>query len=236
MYTKPRILLKLSGQIFVNQLTGEPDVTLVQNIALQIKKLSGEYHFGVVIGGGNFFRGNQHGKAFGLSPWSAHTTGMLATVMNGIMLRDIMNKSELDCMLVSALDCPQIALPINQQIIAEAAQKNTCVIFAGGTGNPYFTTDTNAVLRALEFGAKEVWKGTSVDGVYDKDPHIYKNAKLLPDVSYAYALENHIAVMDATAFAMAHEQNLMIRVFNIFEADAIIRATHDKTFGSSIKQ
>jgi uridylate kinase len=235
MSTNPRILLKLSGQIFINQQTGLPDAGLATSIASQIKLLSEQYHFGIVIGGGNFFRGNQHGKVYGLSPWSAHTTGMLATVMNGVMLRDIMVRTGLDCILVSALDCPQIAQPINQYVINEAADRNSCIIFAGGTGNPYFTTDTNAVLRALEFGAKEIWKGTSIDGVYDRDPRTYKDAKRLQHISYTYALENRIAIMDATAFALASEQNLTIRVFNVFESDAIIHAAQDKTFGSSIE-
>lgn len=236
MYTKPRILLKLSGQIFIDQQTGAPDPKLVTNIARQIKSLSDTYHFGIVIGGGNFFRGSQHGKIYGLSPWSAHTTGMLATIMNGIMLRDIMAKSGLECVLVSALDCPQIAQPINQQVITEAANKNACIIFAGGTGNPFFTTDTNAVLRALEFGAKEIWKGTSVDGVYDKDPQKYNDAKRLQHVTHTYALENHIAIMDATAFTLASEQDLAIRVFNIFENNAIIHTAQDKTFGTNIQR
>jgi|ADurb_Leu_03_Slu_FD_contig_51_861206_length_2102_multi_2_in_0_out_0_2 uridylate kinase len=236
MCTNPRILLKLSGQIFINQETGLPDIALVASIASQIKLLSEQYHFGIVIGGGNFFRGNQHGKAYGLSPWSAHTTGMLATVMNGVMLRDIMVQSGLDCILVSALDCPQIAQPINQYVITEAANKNSCIIFAGGTGNPYFTTDTNAVLRALQFGAKEIWKGTSIDGVYDQDPRTHKDAQRLQHISYTYALEHHIAIMDATAFALASEQSIVIRIFNIFEANALVRAAQDKTFGSSIQQ
>jgi uridylate kinase len=213
-----------------------PDATLASNIASQIKSLSDEYLFGIVIGGGNFFRGSQHGKLYGLSPWSAHTVGMLATVMNGVMLRDSIIKSGLDCVLLSALNCPQIAQPISQDSIAAAVDRRSCIIFAGGTGNPYFTTDTNAVLRALELGAQEIWKGTTIDGVYDQDPRTHKNAKRLQHVSYAYALENHLAIMDATAFTLAAEQGLSIRVFNIFGTNAIIRAAQDKNFGSSIQQ
>ena len=236
MHAQQRILLKLTGQIFLNKTTGLTDSSLANSIVDQIKKLSSTHQFGIVIGGGNLFRGSQQGKQLGLSPWAAHTSGMLATLINGVMLSDILIRAGIKTTLVSALHCPQVAEPISQQRVNEALKNGQCIIFAGGTGNPYFTTDTNAILRALEIGSLEVWKGTSVPGVYESDPLKVPTAKMLKKVSYKQALDNHLGIMDTTAFTLAHDNGLTIRVFNIFEQDALVQAAQDSNFGTIIQR
>jgi uridylate kinase len=229
-----RILLKLTGTVFGNSKTSQCDVAVVRHLVDQIKQLIPQYQFGIVIGGGNLFRGNIQGKMLGLSSWAAHTTGMLATLMNGVMLADLFAQAEIPATLVSALDCPGIAAAINQQTIREALKTSACIIFAGGTGNPYFTTDTNAVLRCLQMGASELWKGTDVDGVYDEDPRKNPNATLLNNVSYDYVLCKRLGIMDSSAFTLASDHRLTIKIFNIFESNALIKVIHEPNFSTVI--
>jgi uridylate kinase len=134
------------------------------------------------------------------------------------------------------LYCPEVAQSISKQTIDESLRSGNCIIFAGGTGNPYFTTDTNAILRALEIGATQVWKGTSVDGVYTADPRIDPSAKKLNTVTYQQALENNLAIMDTTAFTLARDNGLTVRVFDIFEHNALVRAAQDPHVGTIIQQ
>lgn len=236
MQNRSRILLKLTGQIFISKKTGLSDSSLVSAIALQIKELLPTHQFAIVTGGGNLFRGNQQGKQFSLTPWTAHTCGMLATLMNGLMLQDILRKAQVKATLLSAIYCPEVAYPINQHVVDQALANNDCIIFAGGTGNPYFTTDTNAVLRALEIDATEIWKCTSVDGVYESDPAHNPDAKLMKTITYTQALAKNIAIMDSTAFTLAHDNDLTIRVFNIFKQNAIMQAAQERSFGTVIQR
>ena len=236
MHAHQRILLKLTGQIFQSTATGQAEATLADSIVNQVKELSSTYQFGIVIGGGNLFRGSQHGKQLGISPWAAHTSGMLATLINGVILSDMLTKAKMPVTLVSALNCPEIAQPISQQIINQKLENGDCIVFAGGTGNPYFTTDTNAVLRALEIGATQVWKGTSVAGVYESDPQLNPQAKILKTVTYQQALEKHLSNMDATAYTLAQDYGLTMRVFNVFEKNALVQAARDPHFGTIIQR
>jgi uridylate kinase len=236
MHSQQRIILKLSGRIFINNATGLLESTLAESIVDQIKELSRSYQFGIVIGGGNMFRGSQQGKQLGLSPWAAHTCGMLATLINGVALRDMLTKVGVPVTLVSALSCPEVAQAISQQSVEQSLQNGDCIIFAGGTGNPYFTTDTNAVLRAIEMGATEVWKGTSVAGVYDSDPKHNSKATLLKTVTYTQAITNNLGIMDSTAFTLAKEHDLTIRVFDIFEHNALKAVSQDSKFGTIIQR
>ena len=235
MHQRKRILLKLTGQIFLNKKIGLIDATFVDTLVNQIKQLSSEYQFGIVIGGGNIFRGSSQGKQLGLSPWAAHSCGMLATLINGVTLRDKFIRSNVPATLVSALFCPEIAASINQQTIEESLQTKSCIIFAGGTGNPYFTTDTNAVLRALEIGAPQVWKGTSVAGVYNADPMRNPDAQLLKKITYQDALDNKLEIMDSTAYTLAQENKLTIRVFDLFEQNALLTVARNSEFGTIIE-
>ena len=230
---KKRILLKLTGEIFLAK-DGTSTPENVLTIIHQIKELSDSFQFGIVIGGGNFFRGSQHGVKMGIRSPVGHQIGMLATMMNGLMLKDLFEQHGLSAELLCAMPSPEIGKPISQQTINEALHGGRILIFTGGTGNPFFTTDTNAVLRALQIGAHEIWKGTSVDGVYTTDPRINTNAQLLKTVTLTQALEQKLGVMDLTAYAMAEQYKQKIRVFNIFGKDALINAAQDQHFGTLI--
>ncbi len=233
MSIKKRILLKITGEIFFDSHKNLSATTLTHLIG-QVKQLSDRYEFGIVVGGGNFFRGNQHGKAMGISTSVGHEIGMLATMMNGLMLKDLFEKHEVPAALFCAMPSPEIGKPISQQTINEALHGGRILIFTGGTGNPFFTTDTNAVLRALQIGADEVWKGTNVDGVYTQDPRKDPNPTLLKNITFMEAIQQRLGVMDLTAYAMAEQHKQKIRVFNIFASDALLRAAQDPNFGTLI--
>ncbi|MFA5074724.1 MAG: hypothetical protein WC436_01320 [Candidatus Babeliales bacterium] len=225
------ILIKLTGTIFNPSQNVEG--FFIEKIINQIKVLKKNYNIGIVIGGGNIFRGNQHGKQFNLSKTTGHSAGILATIINGLILQDVFKKQNLDSIILSAIECPQITNIINQENIQDALKKNKIIIFVAGTGNPFFTTDTNAVLRCLQIGATEVFKCTNVDGVYSDSPD--KTSSILyKTISYKEYIEKNLKIMDLTAITLAQENNIKIRVFNIFKDDALINATKDADFGSSI--
>lgn len=234
MVTKKRILLKITGTVFLNR-EQNLSVNLFQQIAQQIKKLHTTHQFGIVIGGGNFFRGNEHGKRLGLNPSIGHQIGMLATMMNGLMVKDVLEQQDLGVSLFCAVPSPEVGAPITHQDIMDALANNRILIFTGGTGNPFFTTDTTSVLRALQMQADELWKGTRVDGIYSSDPGKDPKAKLLKKVTYSQALQQNLGIMDATAFALAQDHKQKIRVFSIFEPDAIVQAAKSPHFGSIIE-
>lgn len=234
MDTKKRILIKITGTVFLNR-ENSLSVDLFKQIAQQIKQLHATHQFGIVIGGGNFFRGNEHGKRLGLNPSIGHQIGMLATMMNGLMVKDILEQQDLGVSLFCAVPSPEVGAPITHQDIMEALVHNRILIFTGGTGNPFFTTDTTAVLRALQMQADELWKGTRVDGIYSSDPKKDTQAQLLKKVTYRQALQQNLGIMDATAFALAQDHKQKIRVFSIFEPDALLQAAKSPHFGSLIE-
>lgn len=228
-----RILLKLSGELLtVTSATQQNEIIL--SVIKQVKDLSDRFQFGIVIGGGNFFRGAQHGKVLGLSRSTADSVGMLATVMNGLMLQDLFAQHGLPVKVVSSIVMPAVVTPSSSIAIREALQQGFHIIFAGGTGLPYVTTDTNAVIRALQIEATELWKATKVDFVYEADPVKNPQAKALPNLTYQQALDERLAVMDATALTLAQEHSLRTRVFNIFAHEALLHVAHNKQFGSTI--
>lgn len=230
---KQVILLKITGEILLGD-KKQLDSTHARNLALQIKKLQETHQFGIVIGGGNFFRGAKQGKQLGITPPVGHQIGMLGTMMNGLIIKDLFEQHEVPCSLFCAIPATEVGTPISQQAIESALEKERCPIFTGGTGNPFFTTDTTAVLRGLQINANQVWKGTSVDGVYDKDPHQFPDACLIKETSYHDALLKNLAILDSTAFALAQHHKLPLRVFNIFAPDALLSAAKDPHFGSII--
>lgn len=234
MSTKKRILLKLTGEAFLSTQNHNLSPDLINTIIDQIKTLSQEYQFGIVVGGGNFFRGNQHGAQMGICPTVGHQIGILATVMNGLIVKDLLEHKKLKTSLFTAITCPEIATSISQQAIETALQQDDVIVFAGGTGNPFFSTDTTAVLRGLQIKAEQIWKASHIDGVYTADPKIVADAHLLTDLTYKYALDNRLGIMDATAFTLASENNQTIRVFSIFTRDALINAAKNSNFGSTI--
>jgi uridylate kinase len=235
MKSKQAILLKLTGEILKITPQNSIDGSLLRNIAQQIRELSATHYFGIVIGGGNFFRGNKQGLALGLSPSVGHQIGMLATMMNGLIVKDIFEQEGVRSTLFSAIPSSEIGIPISNQGIKNALERGDCTIFAGGTGNPFFTTDTTAVLRGLQIEADYVWKGTNVDGIYSADPRLFPDAHFIKRITYQDALNNNCKILDATAFVLAKEHGLKIRVFNIFKNNALINASHNLDFGSIVE-
>lgn len=235
MNTKKRILLKLTGEIFLDKDKKQLSSVTPSAIIKQIKQLSTMHQFGIVVGGGNFFRGKQHGKQLGITPSVGHQVGMLATMMNGLILGDFLEQEGLSTSLLCAMPSPEVGNPISQEGILHAIKNGHIMVFTGGTGNPFFTTDTNAILRALQMSADEIWKGTCVDGVYNTDPRQKTDAQLLKTVSFAQALQQKLGIMDPTAYALAEQYGQTVRVFNIFEPNALLNAAQDKNFGSTIQ-
>lgn len=230
---KKKILLKITGELLVDD-EGNYSSSALIDVINQIKKLENSYQFGIVIGGGNLFRGGKDSLRLGISAQVGHQLGMIGTIMNGVMMHELLHVHGLETVHMSALLCPQIATFFNTQQLAAAISEGKIVIFSGGNGNPFFTTDTTAMLRGLQMNAEEIWKATKINGVYTKDPHKSKDAELLKNISYAFALENRLEIMDATAFTFGQQYNQRIRIFNIYEPNALLQAAHDKNFGSLI--
>jgi len=223
------ILLKVSGEVLNH------DAILAGSIARQLAQLTQTHTIGVVVGGGNFFRGAKEGKEWGLAATTGDAVGMLATVMNGLILQDLFGKAGIACTLLSALPIAGVVQPISQEAIINAHAQKKVIIFVGGTGSPYFSTDTTAIVRALQMGAQEIWKATKVGFIYDSDPAINQGAKPLTTVTYDHVLKNNLRIMDQTAFALAQEHKLTIRVFNIFEKDALIKVADNPNVGSTLR-
>ncbi len=235
MQEKKRILLKLTGEIFLDQEKTNLSSFFIEKIIKQIKILSGTHQFGIVMGGGNFFRGEHQSRLLNINPATGHYVGMVATMMNGLIIKDLLDQQAIASTVFSALDCPAVGTPINQAGINQALKQDHVLIFTGGSGNPFFTTDTTALLRGLQINAEEIWKGTNVDGIYTDDPEQYPDAQLIKSLSYEQALVQKIGIMDATAYTLAQTYKQTIRVFNIFGKEALVRAVQDITFGSTIE-
>jgi uridylate kinase len=231
---KKRILLKLTGEIFLDPLSNKLSAQRTLHIIEQIKKLQSTHQFGVVIGGGNFFRGKDQGVALGMTASIGHQAGMLATMMNGLILKDLFEQHGIATALFCAITCPEVGTSISNQSISAALNRDATLVFTGGTGNPFFTNDTNAIIRGLQIEAVEIWKGTNVDGVYDKDPRHHADAQLLKNLTLGQAISEKLGIMDLTAFALAQQYKQPIRIFNIHTPNALIHAANDSYFGSTI--
>jgi len=232
---KKRVLLKITGEIFFHDKNNNAfNTSFVHEIAQQIFQLKDSYLFGIVIGGGNLFRGGV-ARNDSIRPNTGHYIGMLATMINGLVLRDIFESHQLSIMLLSALTCPDIARPTSADAIKTALQNDQIIIFTGGTGNPFFTTDTSAVIRALQMDADEIWKGTLVDGVYDDDPRRNSAAHLIKKISYNNIIAQHLRIMDMSSYVLAQEHKKRIRVFNIFTPQALLLAAKNNDFGTIIE-
>ncbi|MBU4269266.1 UMP kinase [Candidatus Dependentiae bacterium] len=223
-----KIVVKISGELFVA-------TDNLRNVIDQIKIISNNYNIGIVVGAGNIFRGVQNGKTLGIKRETGDIAGMVATMVNGLVLRDMLESANIKTKILTSIDCPSVADKITSEKINCAFDGDKVIIFVGGTGNSYFTTDTNAVLRGLQIGAKQLLKGTKVDGLFDKDPKTNKDAKLIKNIKFDTVLEKKLKVMDLTAIAMALENNIKIRIFNIFEHNSIIKLLNDSNFGSTIE-
>lgn len=214
-----RVLLKLSGESLNPQGTSGIDVKILNYLTGEIKKVYDlGVDVGVVIGGGNIYRGLS-AQAQGIDAVTGDYMGMLATVINSLALQNSLEKLGIPTRLLSAIDMNKIAEPFVRRRAMRHFEKRRIVIFGAGTGNPYFTTDTAAALRALEVCAEVILKGTRVEGVYDADPEKSKNATLYRNITFGDALNKNLKVMDMTAFALCRENNIPIIVFNMNKKD-----------------
>ena len=232
----PRVLLKLSGESFADDETnfGIESSTLTR-IADEIARASNDgREIGVVVGGGNFFRGVSE-SAKNMAQANADYMGMLATVINAIALKDALDKKGINTRVQSAITMTSVAEPYIRLRAIRHLEKGRVVIFAAGTGNPYFTTDTAASLRAAEIEAQIVLKSTRVDGVYDKDPEKDSNAKFLNELSYKEVLDKKLSVMDLTAITLCEENSMPIRVFNGTVEENIYKVLKGEEMGTFIK-
>jgi uridylate kinase len=220
-----KLLIKISGELFSS--------SILAGVITQIKSISAENKVTLVVGGGNFFRGSRDNGQ--LANCSAHDIGMLSTIVNSIILRDLLTKANVSSIILSAFPVPSVADTITTRSIESALSNNCVIIFAGGAGNPFFTTDTTAVLRGLQIGADEVWKGTKVNGVYSADPVKEKNSVFYPEISHQDILNQKLEIMDQTAIVLARDNMLSIRVFNLFTPNSLLTALKDKKFGSLIR-
>ncbi len=232
---RKKILVKLTGNLLEHTAQGV-DTSSLKSIALQIKKLSTSISFGIVVGGGNIFRGSLQSKHSGISEQTGHLVGMIATMMNGLIVQDVFEQAGIETTLFTAVPCDPVGILPSPQALNKAFKQQKCLIFVGGTGNPYFSTDTTAVIRALQMEATELWKGTKVDGIYSEDPLKNPHAQLLKRVRYKEALDENLTIMDSAAYALAEVHSLPLRIFNIFIENALIEAAHNKEFGSTICQ
>ena len=231
-----RVLLKLSGESFADDETnfGIESSTLTR-IADEIARASIDgIEIGVVVGGGNFFRGVSE-SAKNMAQANADYMGKLATVINAIALKDALDKKGINTRVQSAITMTSVAEPYIRLRAIRHLEKGRVVIFAAGTGNPYFTTDTAASLRAAEIDAQIVLKSTRVDGVYDKDPEKDSNAKFLNELSYKEVLDKKLSVMDLTAITLCEENSMPIRVFNGTVEENIYKVLNGEEMGTFIK-
>ena len=226
-----RILLKLSGEALMGSGKYGLDQATLAQIADELIDVHGlGVEIALVIGGGNIFRG---GSA-GMDRAHADYMGMLATVINSLALQDALESRGSHTRVLSAIEMERIAEPYIRRRAIRHLEKGRFVIFAAGTGNPYFTTDTAASLRAMEIGAEIVMKATKVDGVYDKDPHKFKNARMYRRLSYLDVLNKNLGVMDSTAISLCRDNNLPILVFNMTKPGNIRRVVLGEPLGTLV--
>jgi uridylate kinase len=231
-----RVLLKLSGESLVAAGKQGIDLDAARRIAGEVASAQGlGTQLAIVVGGGNIIRGCRASEA-GLDRTMADNMGMLGTVINALSLQGCLEELGFVTRVQTAIGMQRVAEPYIRRRAQRHLEKGRIVILAGGTGNPYFSTDTAAVLRALEIGAEVLLKATKVDGVYDGDPVTNKKARLYKSVSYRQVLAEKLKVMDATAIALAEEQNLPITVFNMFKKGNIKRVVSGQKIGTLIKE
>ncbi|MGC9451397.1 MAG: UMP kinase [Oceanipulchritudo sp.] len=231
-----RIVLKISGEVLRGPESGEAiDGAILHRVCEQIKSVYAlGVEIGLVVGGGNIFRGLSGAEKRGVARTTGDYMGMLATVINGMALMDCLEKMDVPVRVLSAIEMNKVAEPYILRRATRHLEKKRLVIFVGGTGNPYFSTDTTAALRASEIGAEAIMKATKVDGVYDKDPMVHKDAVKFDRIAFTEALKLRLKVMDATAFTMCLENNMPILVFNLNEPDCIRRAVLGDPIGTLV--
>lgn len=229
-----RILLKLSGEVLAGEGSFGVDATRVRALAEEVAEVAAAgVQIGLVVGGGNFFRGVA-AAAQNMDRVSADHMGMLATVINALALQDALEKQGVPTRVMTAIEMHEVAEPYIRRRAIRHLEKGRIVIFAAGTSNPYFSTDTAATLRGLEIHAEVVAKATRVDGVYDKDPLKNSDAILYPEIGYSDVLARNLRVMDASAVAMCRDNKLRIVVFNLNVRGNIMRMAMGEPIGTLI--
>ena len=231
-----RVLLKLSGEILAGKNKFGIDPKQAKYLANEISSI---YKLGIgiglIIGAGNIFRGMKASEQ-GMDRVTGDYLGMLATIMNAISLQDALEKNNCQTRTLSAINVSQISEPYIRRRAIRHIEKGRIVIIAGGTGNPFFTTDSAAALRATELGADVVIKGTKVDGIYNKDPIIHKNAKKYEKLLYSDVIRKNLRVMDLTAITLCKENNIPIRVFNVKKKGQLKKLIFDKDVGTLVSE
>lgn len=230
-----RVLLKLSGEALMGTNAYGINREVIGRVASEIKSVvEAGVQLGIVIGGGNIFRGVA-GSEQGMERASADYMGMLATVINAIALQNALERENVAVRVLSAIRIDQVVEPYVRRRAIAHLERGRVVIFAAGTGNPFFTTDTAASLRGIEVGADVVLKATKVDGVYDRDPVRHPDAKRYDSITYGEVLTKRLGVMDATAIALCREQNMPLRVFSIHKPGSLKRAALGENEGTLVK-
>jgi len=230
-----RVLLKLSGEALMGEQGYGLDADKVQGIATEIHEvISAGVELAIVVGGGNIFRGLSASER-GMERVAADHMGMLATVINALALQDALEKADVPTRVMSAIEMREVAEPFIRRRAVRHLSRGDAVIFAAGTGNPYFTTDTAAALRANEIGAEAFLKATQVDGIYSDDPRKVPDATFLPELTYQECLEKRIRVMDQTAFSLCADNAMPIHVFNLHTHGNILRVVRGDRVGSVVR-
>ena len=231
-----RLLLKLSGEALMGQGSHGIDPQVIQRLAQEIHAVVSQgLQLGLVIGGGNILRGAGLASQ-GMNRVSGDHMGMLATVINALAMQDALEQAGTPCRVMSALSMNQVCESYTARQAIRHLEQGRVVIFAAGTGNPFFTTDSAASLRAIEIGADIMLKATKVDGVYSADPVTHPEATLYQRISYEAALAQKLGVMDATALVLCSEHDMPVRVFNVFEAGHLGRIVDGQDVGTLVQQ
>jgi uridylate kinase len=229
-----RVLLKLSGEALMGEQNFGIDPAVTSTIASDIKEIMHlGVEVGIVIGGGNIFRGVA-ASAKGMDRATGDYMGMLATVINALAMQDALEQQDVPCRVVSAVEMRAVAEPFIRRRAMRHMEKGRVVIFAAGTGNPYFTTDTAAALRAMEMKADVILKGTKVDGIYTADPMIHKDATRYDKISYLEVIDKGLKVMDATAITLCMDNHLPIIIFNLRTPGNLRRTIMGESIGSIV--
>ncbi|HVW66124.1 MAG TPA: UMP kinase [Candidatus Peribacteraceae bacterium] len=233
--TYKRIMLKLSGESFSKEGKGQGiHQETLYKVAQSVAELAKTgVQVVIVVGGGNIWR-YRDTTGSGIERTASDAMGMLATIMNGVALQASLESLGIFCRVASAIQVPQLAEPYIRRRVIRHLEKGRVVICAGGTGNPFFTTDSAAALRALELNCDCLLKATNVDGIYDKDPNKFPDAKKYNELTYQEALEKHLDVMDQAAFSLCQDQNLPIRVFNFSNPENLMKAAKGDDIGTLV--
>ena len=229
-----RILLKLSGEALAGSKGAGFDEATIASICAGVKQAHDlGVQIGIVVGGGNFWRGRSSGK---MDRMDADKIGMLATVMNALAVKDALRQQGVPAVVMTSAVMPQVAETFTSDKAIAALEEGKVVVFGGGTGNPIFSTDTASALRALEIGADAMFKATMVDGVYDKDPHKYPDAVRYDTLTFTRVLDERLAVMDSTAASLCRDNALPILVFDLGDGSNIARAVRGEKIGTLVSE